>query len=107
MNVRTRITQVTLIAVAATLMLLSTASSAAAYTLTPMVAVLEPVGTGSYYSFLLDNPGSDFVAVELSVHGRSIDTDGVEALSSTDDFVLFPDQVILPVIAHGRQTQFS
>ena len=77
------------------LLFLSCASSAWAFRLTPMAAHFAPEGPKATQVFTLENNGSEKVPVQIEATTREVAADGTETRNKTNDFVIYPEQVVL------------
>lgn len=76
-------------------LVLAWASPAAAFKMTPIEAEFA-AGRQAVQTFRIENPGTQPVAVELTVHRREMATDGSDVLTPAPDaFTVFPDQIVL------------
>ena len=66
-----------------------------AFRLSPMVVQFAPHGNKATQVLLLENQGSEKVPVQIEVFARSTDAKGEEVRTKTDDFVVYPEQVVL------------
>jgi fimbrial chaperone protein len=60
-----------------------------------MTQAFEPSGRGTNRTFTIYNDLSEEVAVSVTIKGRAVDAEGVETLSDTKDFAIFPQQILL------------
>lgn len=75
--------------------LLALSLPAAAFKLTPIEAEFAPARQ-ALQTFKVDNIGGVApVAIELSVQARQMALDGSDVLTPTEDFQIFPDQIVL------------
>ncbi|MBK8068986.1 MAG: molecular chaperone [Rhodanobacteraceae bacterium] len=66
-----------------------------AFKLTPIEAEFGP-GRLAVQTFKVENPGAQPVAIELSVHARSMAASGEDVLTpAAEAFAVFPDQIVL------------
>lgn len=57
---------------------------------------LEPSGSKATHSFIVDNSGSEKIAVQISMAKRKVDAAGTETNpEADDDFIVYPSQLIL------------
>jgi fimbrial chaperone protein len=82
---------------ALTAALLSLAAGPAfAFTFDPIVQDFTSTGQGSVQSFRLANPGTETIAVRISMLTRRMDLDGKESNAPADQlFIVFPSRVTL------------
>ena len=74
---------------------LTMAASAFAFKLTPIEAEFG-LGRLAVQTFKVENPGTQPVAIEISVHSRAMLPSGEDVLAPTPEaFVVFPDQIVL------------
>ncbi len=66
------------------------------FSLTPMSQVIELESNQKQAQFLLDNPTSEPMAVEISLRDRIQKEDGSEDTPVTKDLAAFPPQLIIP-----------
>ncbi len=75
------------------------ATSAHAFTFTPMSVSFDPSGTGSTRSFQIENDSDASTAVEISMSGREIALDGEEKQPKSPEiegkFLVYPPQMVL------------
>lgn len=69
-------------------------SSAWAFRLSPMVVHFTP-GKSSTQVLTLENPGSEKVPVQIEVFSRDENAQGEEVRKKTDEFNVYPEQVVL------------
>ncbi len=79
----------------ATLFLALAPALAHAFRLSPMVVQFTPVGNKSTQVLLLENQGTEKVPVQIEVFARSVDKAGEEVRTKTDDFTVYPEQLVL------------
>jgi len=65
------------------------------FELTPMTQTFEPSGSSVNRTFTINNDRDEEVAVSVTVKARSVDAAGAETLKDTDDFAIFPTQIML------------
>lgn len=71
------------------------ADPAAAFKMTPIEAEFS-AGRQAVQTFKIENPGTQPVAIELTVHQRGMATDGSDVLTAAPEaFTVFPDQIVL------------
>jgi fimbrial chaperone protein len=76
-------------------LVLAYADPAAAFKMTPIEAEFS-AGRQAMQTFKIENPGTQPVAIELTVHQRDMATDGSDVLTAAPDaFTVFPDQIVL------------
>jgi len=66
-----------------------------AFDLTPMTQTFEPSGSSINRTFTINNDRDEEVAVSVTVKARTVDTLGAETLKDTNDFAIFPTQIML------------
>jgi fimbrial chaperone protein len=66
-----------------------------AFRLTPMAVHFSPAGKKATQVMTLDNSGSEKVAVQMQAMTRAVSVDGVEKRTVTEDFTIYPEQVVL------------
>lgn len=69
---------------------------AAAFQLVPISQDFEPSGRGVNQVFQVENDRNEPVTVTIKMTGRTVDPDGNEAMPETEDFTVFPTEIILP-----------
>lgn len=68
----------------------------AAFSLSPMSVNLDPSGKGATRSFIVDNSGTEKLAIQISMAARRMDLDGAETNpDADDDFIVYPPQLVL------------
>lgn len=72
-----------------------TPAFAEAFRLSPMVVNFSPMGGKTSQVLLLENQGSEKVPVQIEVFARSTDANGEEVRTKSEDFVIYPEQVVL------------
>ena len=80
-------------------LLLCAITPAWALSVTPLAVDMAPSGSGANAVYTLSNPGTDPVAVGITVKRRELNREGVEHLGDAgvaDNFVIFPPRVIVP-----------
>jgi fimbrial chaperone protein len=76
-------------------LVLAYADPAEAFKMTPIEAEFS-AGRQAMQTFKIENPGTQPVAIELTVHQRGMATDGSDVLTAAPDaFTVFPDQIVL------------
>lgn len=81
--------------IVAALFAVFTPALAEAFRLSPMVVNFSPMGNKMSQVLLLENQGSEKVPVQIEVFARSTDSKGEEVRTKSDDFVVYPEQVVL------------
>lgn len=69
---------------------------AAAFQLVPISQDFEPSGRGVNQVFQVENDRNEPVTVTIKMTGRTVDPDGNETMPETEDFTVFPTEIILP-----------
>lgn len=69
--------------------------NAMAFKLVPMVAQLTPNGSGKSQVFQITNNGQSRIAIQMKVTTRKQDLQGNEIRESSDDFLIYPEQISL------------
>ena len=69
--------------------------SARAFQLVPLSQDFEPSGRGVNQTFEVENDRDEQVTVTLGMAVRKVDVNGKETLEETEDFTLFPTEIIL------------
>lgn len=69
--------------------------SASAFQLVPISQDFEPSGRGANQVFQVENDRDEPVNVTINITGRQLDIDGNETMPATEDFSVFPTEVIL------------
>lgn len=69
---------------------------AAAFQLVPISQDFEPSGRGVNQVFQVENDRNEPVTVTIKMTGRAVDPDGNETMPETEDFTVFPTEIILP-----------
>lgn len=69
---------------------------AAAFQLVPISQDFEPSGRGVNQVFQVENDRNEPVTVTIKMTGRAVDPDGNETMAETEDFTVFPTEIILP-----------
>lgn len=78
------------------LCLLLTSSDAFAFKLSPITASLDLSKGQSSMKFVVQNPSEELVAIEITMHQRSMNLNGDDELTEDEDsFVVYPSQMIL------------
>ena len=65
------------------------------FELRPMTQTFEPAGSGVSGTFEVHNDLDEEVAVTVTLKARAIDAEGVETLTDTKDFTVFPTEMML------------
>jgi fimbrial chaperone protein len=68
---------------------------AQAFRLSPMVVYFSPQSNKTTQVLLLENQGTEKVPVQIEAMARSVDKAGEEVRTKTDDFVIYPEQLVL------------
>lgn len=66
-----------------------------AFRFSPMVVEFEPTGSRATQVLVIENPGDDKLPVQIEAFARSTDAMGSEVRKKTEDFVIYPEQVVL------------
>lgn len=66
-----------------------------AFRLSPMVVRFSPTGTASTQVLTLENTGTDKVPIQIEAFTRTENEKGEEVRKKTDDFNIYPEQVVL------------
>ncbi|KYG69133.1 hypothetical protein AZI87_07900 [Bdellovibrio bacteriovorus] len=66
-----------------------------AFRLTPMVIHFSPSGTKATQVLTLENPSTEKVPIQIEVFTRTTDAKGEEVRTKTDEFNVYPEQVVL------------
>lgn len=77
------------------LLLFGGLSPAHAFRLTPMAVHFAPEGPKSTQVLTLENNASEKVPVQIEATTRSMDGAGKESRGKTDQFIIYPEQVVL------------
>lgn len=75
--------------------LLLTPAISEAFRFSPMVVEFEPTGSRSTQVLVIENPGDEKLPVQLEAFARSADSKGVEVRKKTEDFIIYPEQLVL------------
>lgn len=78
------------------LLLFFFSQSALAFKIEPMSAELELGTRKQYYNFVINNPSSDPLPIQITLMKRAMAPNGEDILSETKDLEAFPDQLIVP-----------
>lgn len=82
--------------IAVLLLFASTALSLFSFQLIPITADFTPSGPGSIKNFKVLNNTAETIAVQISMHSRSTEVDGLERNEPADHFfTVYPTQIIL------------
>jgi fimbrial chaperone protein len=84
-----------LVAVAGLAASLLSPVTAYAFQIVPIAQDFEPSGRGSSQTFQVENNRDEQVTVTIDTALRKVDIDGNETLAPTDDFTVFPTEIIL------------
>ncbi len=71
------------------------AESSWAFRFTPMVSTLAATGPESTQTFQVENNGGEKIALQIEVFHREMDINGKETRKETDEFSVFPQQMVL------------
>ncbi|KHD88476.1 MAG: hypothetical protein OM95_08150 [Bdellovibrio sp. ArHS] len=66
-----------------------------AFRLTPMVVHFSPTGPKATQVLTLENPGNEKVPIQIEVFTRTTDDKGEEVRKKTEEFNIYPEQVVL------------
>lgn len=66
-----------------------------AYSVQPMVSELKPTGAEASRVFYIENTNNEKLAVQISAFTRAISNSGEEVRKETQDFAIYPDQVVI------------
>lgn len=66
-----------------------------AFRFSPMVSTLAPSGPEATQTFLVENNNGEKIALQIDVYHREVDKDGKETRADTDEFAVFPQQMVL------------
>ena len=67
-----------------------------AFKIEPMSAELELDARKQYFNFVINNPSSEALPIQISLMKRAMNEQGEDILSETKDIEAFPDQLIIP-----------
>ncbi|WP_372652676.1 molecular chaperone [Halobacteriovorax sp.] len=70
-------------------------SNASAFKLMPMSYTIEASNKTKTALFTVFNDSDDPIAIQLEMRQRNMNSDGSEVQPETDDFLIFPDQLVL------------
>jgi len=89
------------------IILILTSNSAHAFKFSPMQTKFTPYGNESNKLFYVENDSDQRVAVQMSLENYDMDENGTEINSTTDEFVIYPEQIILePKTKRGVRVQW-
>ena len=84
------------ISVIVSILLITCALNAQAFNFEPITQDYTPKGKGANQIFRVANPGTEKIAVKISIKSRSIEPDGTEIQGDESDlFLIYPRQIIL------------
>nr|WP_295902041.1 fimbria/pilus periplasmic chaperone [uncultured Bdellovibrio sp.] len=66
-----------------------------AFRLSPMVIHFSPTGSGTTQVLTLENPGGEKTPIQIEAFTRTENEKGEEVRKKTDDFTIYPEQVVL------------
>lgn len=66
-----------------------------AFKLSPMVITFSPTGKGKTQVLTVENTGTEKVPLQLEAFTRSVNSKGEEVRAKTEDFNIFPEQLVL------------
>ncbi|MEK2643849.1 fimbria/pilus periplasmic chaperone [Bdellovibrio sp. BCCA] len=66
-----------------------------AFRLSPMVIRFSPTGSGATQVLTLENPGGEKTPIQIEAFTRTENEKGEEVRKKTDDFTIYPEQVVL------------
>lgn len=66
-----------------------------AFKLSPMVVNFAPAGSKATQVLTLENNGSEKIPVQIEVFSREVDSKGEEVRKATEDFNVYPEQLVL------------
>lgn len=66
-----------------------------AFRFSPMVVEFAPSGSRSTQVLVIENPGDEKLPVQIEAFARSTNAKGEEVRTKTEDFVIYPEQVVL------------
>jgi fimbrial chaperone protein len=69
--------------------------AALAFQLVPIIQDFEPSGRGANQTFQVENDRDEPVTVTIAMAVRKVDIDGKETNEATEDFTVFPTEVLL------------
>lgn len=78
------------------LLLIAFTSYAHAFKVEPMSGELELDGKKKYFNFVINNPSSDPLPIQVSLLSREMNKEGDDLLAETKLIEAFPDQLIIP-----------
>jgi fimbrial chaperone protein len=70
-------------------------SPAWAFRFSPMVATLSASGPDATQTFMVENNNGEKIALQIEAFHRDVDADGKETRRETDEFSIFPEQMVL------------
>ncbi|MFL5813753.1 MAG: fimbria/pilus periplasmic chaperone [Bdellovibrionia bacterium] len=70
-------------------------TSSWAFRFSPMVSTLSPIGPEATQTFLVENNNGEKIALQIETFHREVDTYGKETRRETDEFSVFPQQMVL------------
>lgn len=70
-------------------------NAARAFQLVPISQDFEPSGRGANQTFQVENDRDEQVTVTIAMATRKVDVNGKETMANTDDFTVFPTEIIL------------
>ena len=77
------------------LLSLLAAAPAGAFQIVPISQDFEPTGRGADQTFQVENDRDEVVTVTIAMALRKVDIDGKETLVPTEDFTVFPTEIVL------------
>lgn len=77
------------------LLSLLAAAPASAFQIVPISQDFDPSGRGANQTFQVENDRQEAVTVTIAMAKRVVDKDGKETLEPTEDFTLFPTEIVL------------
>ena len=77
------------------LLSLLAAAPASAFQIVPISQDFDPSGRGANQTFQVENDRQEAVTVTIAMAKRVVDKDGRETLEPTEDFTLFPTEIVL------------
>lgn len=79
----------------AVVFLLLPSVAAWAFRFSPMVVEFTPSGPRSTQVLIIENPGDEKLPVQIEAFARSTNKKGEEVRTKTEDFAIYPEQVVL------------
>jgi fimbrial chaperone protein len=76
-------------------LLIFIAASANAFSFAPIVVDFTPTGPEATRTMTAENKGTEKVAIQVSAYTRTINEEGKEELTATENFKIFPEQFVL------------